>query len=68
VAWYLVLIALSNGTSSIFFFFFLFSILVAAFRSGFGAGLRITVASAVLFSIIGYSTASPGQEFELTAF
>lgn len=67
--WYLVLIALSNGTSSIFFFFFFFSILVAAFRSGFGAGLRVTVACALLFSVVGYATASqPGQEFELNRF
>jgi signal transduction histidine kinase len=68
VAWYLILIALSNGTSSIFFFFFFFSILIAAFRSGFGAGLRVTIASALLFSIIGYATAPTGQEFELNRF
>ncbi len=68
VAWYLALITLSNGTSSIFFFFFFFSILIAAFRSGFNAGLRVTVVSALLFSIIGYATAPHGQEFELNRF
>jgi hypothetical protein len=62
------LITLSNGTSSIFFFFFFFSILIAAFRSGFNAGLRVTVVSALLFSIIGYATAPHGQEFELNRF
>jgi len=68
VAWYVVLIALSSGTSSIFFFFFFFSILVAAFRSGFAAGVRVTIVSALLFSIIGYATAPHGQEFELNRF
>lgn len=68
MVWYLVLIAITNGTNSIFFFFFFFSILVAAFRSGFGAGVRITIVSAFLFSIIGYATAPPEQEFELNRF
>jgi signal transduction histidine kinase len=67
VAWYLALIALSNGTSSIYFFFFFFSILITAFHSGFNAGLRITVVSALLFSVIGYAAAR-GQEFELNRF
>ena len=68
VAWYLALIALSNGTNSIFFFFFFFSILVAAFHSGFKAGWRITIVSALLFSIIGYATVPHGLEFELNRF
>ena len=59
VAWYLVLISLSSGTGSIFFFFFFFSILVASFRHGFVEGLKVTVVSAVLFSIIGYLTSTP---------
>jgi hypothetical protein len=67
-AWYLALIALSNGTSSIYFFFFFFSILVAAFRAGFNEGLRVTVVSTLLFSIIGFATAPQGQEFELNRF
>ena len=68
VAWYSLLIALSNGTSSIFFFFFFFSILIAAFRSGFDAGLRVTIVSALLFSLIGYATAPHDLEFELNRF
>lgn len=81
VAWYLALIALSSGTSSIFFFFFIFSILVASFRHGFASGLKVVIVSAVLFTIIGYLTATPtlfkiiGQpppppdlEFELNRF
>jgi signal transduction histidine kinase len=68
MTWYLVFIALSNGSSSIYFFFFFFSILVAAFRSGFNAGLSITIVSTLLFAVIGYATAQKGQEFELNRF
>ncbi|MCA1592536.1 MAG: histidine kinase [Acidobacteria bacterium] len=66
VCWYLVLVAMSSGTSSIFFFFFFFAILVASFRWGFSTGLRVTIVSATLFTIIGYATAPAGPEFELS--
>src|SRR5215213_3389564 len=56
VGWYLVLISLSSGTNSLFFFFFFFVILVASFRSGYGAGLRVTIVSSILFLTIGYIT------------
>ncbi|HYK19834.1 MAG TPA: histidine kinase [Pyrinomonadaceae bacterium] len=56
VAWYLVLISLSSGTNSLFFFFFFFVILVASFRSGYSAGLKVTIVSAILFLTIGYMT------------
>jgi signal transduction histidine kinase len=56
VAWYLVLISLSSGTNSLFFFFFFFAILVASFRSGYRAGLDVTIVSATLFVSIGYFT------------
>ena len=56
VAWYLVLISLSSGTNSLFFFFFFFVILVASFRSGYGAGLKVTIVSSILFLTIGYVT------------
>ena len=68
VAWYLPLIALSSGTSSIFFYFFFFSILVASFRWGFSEGALVTVVSTLLFTVIGYATAPKGQEFELNRF
>jgi len=60
VAWYLVLIALSSGSNSIFFFFFFFAILVASFGWGFASGLRVTIISAVLFTIVGYVAAPAG--------
>ncbi len=56
VSWYLVLISLSSGTNSLFFFFFFFVILVASFRSGYGAGLRVTIVSSILFVTVGYIT------------
>ncbi|MBD0370071.1 MAG: hypothetical protein ICV60_04500 [Pyrinomonadaceae bacterium] len=68
VAWYLTLVALSSGTSSIFFFFFFFAILVASFRWGFSAGFQVTVVSAILFTVIGYLTAHLGPTFELNRF
>ena len=56
VAWYVVLVSLSSGTNSLFFFFFYFAILVASFRSGYRAGLDVTIVSATLFVSIGYFT------------
>ena len=68
VGCFLILIALSSGTSSIFFFFFFFAILVASFRWGFRAGISVTVCSALLFTVIGYATALPDPDFELNRF
>lgn len=68
VGWYLGLIALSSGTSSIFFFFFFFAVLTASFRFGFAEGLGVTIVSAVLFSVVGYLTAPRGAAFELNRF
>jgi signal transduction histidine kinase len=65
---FLILVALSSGTSSIFFFFFFFAILVASFREGFTTGVRITLASALLFTVIGFATAPTGPGFELNRF
>lgn len=67
LGWYVALISVSSGTSSIFFIFFFFAILVASFRSGFRSGLRITIISTVLFVTLGYLTAPPA-EFEWNRF
>ncbi len=56
VTWYLVLISLSSGTNSVFFFFFFFAILTASFRSGYRTGMRVTLVSAIIFATIGYLT------------
>jgi hypothetical protein len=65
VAWYLPLIALSSGTNSIFFFFFFFAILVASFGWGFHSGMRVTIVSAVLFTVVGYAAAATQVDFPL---
>lgn len=65
MVWYLALIALSNGTSSIFFNFFFFAILVASFGWGYMAGLRLTLVSTVLFTVVGVLTALQEPAFEL---
>ena len=66
--WFIGLIALSHGTSSIFYYFIFFSILVASFRWGFLSGLRLTVAASIIFSTIGVATAPTGPDFELNRF
>ena len=65
IAWYIPLIALSNGTNSIFFYFFFFAILVASFGWGFTSGMRVTVVSTVLFTLVGYATVPAEPEFRL---
>ena len=65
MVWYLGLIALSGGTNSIFFNFFFFAILVASFGWGYKAGLKLTLFSAVLFTVVAVKTASLGPSLEL---
>lgn len=49
--WYLALIAFtSNG---IFFYFFFFTIVVASFSWGLTDGLRLTLASAAIYTVVG---------------
>jgi signal transduction histidine kinase len=68
VGWSLLLVSLSSGTSSIFFFFFFYAIMVASFRWGFREGMTVTIAAAILFTVIGYATAPVGYNFELNRF
>mgnify|MGYP001560009196 FL=1 len=65
VVFYTYLVALTEGTSSIFFFFYLFAILVASHARGFREGMLVTTASVLLFVTIGVVTAPTGNEFEL---
>lgn len=59
---YLLLIAISNGTNSIFYYYVFFPIIVASFGWGLTAGLQLTLAAAVLFTTVGYLTAGPAFE------
>lgn len=68
VGWYVILIGLSSGTNSIFFFFFLFAILAVSFGSGFAAGLRLTLVSVFCFTTVGLAMSPSGVDFELNRF
>jgi signal transduction histidine kinase len=59
------LVALTQGTSSIFFFIFLFAILVAAFSRGFSEGLRVTLVSVLLYIAAGHWFTPPPALFDL---
>jgi signal transduction histidine kinase len=67
VSWHTLIVSLSSGTNSLFFFFYFFDILVASFRCGSKEGLRVTAASALLFTVFGYAL-SPVDQFELNKF
>ncbi len=68
IGWYTLLLALSGGTNSIFFFGFLFAIMVASFEWGFDSGLLATLVSALLFIIVGVATGPQGPTFEMHRF
>lgn len=65
---YAFLVALSSGTNSIFFFGFFFAIVISSFRSGYKTGLRVTIASAFLFTTISLATARLTPVLELNRF
>ena len=65
VAWYTLIISLTEGTESIFFSGYYFPIVIASFRWGFAAGMRVTMACAALFITLGYVAAPPPPEFEV---
>jgi signal transduction histidine kinase len=68
VAWYTGVILCSDGTNSIFFYLFFFAILAASFQWGCAAGLRVAVASAMLFTLLGIATILAGWDFALSRF
>jgi signal transduction histidine kinase len=59
--WYLPLIAFSGGTVSMFYFLLFFPIIVASINLGLSAGLRTTLASAALFTIVGLASTPPAR-------
>ena len=62
------LVALSQGTSSVFFFIFLFAVLVASFSRGYREGMWATTVSTVLFIFVGFFFTPPEPEFELNRY
>lgn len=68
LGWYALLISLSNGTNSLFFFGFLFAIIAASFSRGLRVGLLVSLISAVIFTAIGVVNYSHDLGFELNRF
>lgn len=68
VGWYALLVALSSGTNSIFFFGFFFPILVSSFRHGFRSGMAVSIVSAGLFTLVGITLGPTETEFHLNRF
>jgi signal transduction histidine kinase len=62
VGWFLVLVCLSRGASSIYFVGFLFAVTVASFRWGFSSGLSVTIVSALSFAAV---SAAPLQNLRI---
>ena len=63
--WYLPLIFITGNTTSLFYFFFFFSIIVASFSWGLTDGLRLTLASAAIYTIVGVLNAPTDQPLDL---
>ena len=55
-----LLVALSQGVTDMFFYFFFFAILVASFSRGFREGLTLTAISVAAFVAISLYVAKPG--------
>jgi signal transduction histidine kinase len=63
--WYLPLIAFTSDTNSLFYYFFFFSIIVASFSWGLNDGLRLTLASAAIYTLVGVLTAPKDRPLDL---
>ena len=61
VLWFALIVGFTGGVNSFFFLFFFFAIMVASFRWGLEEGGRVTIASALLFSMAGLIV-DPGYE------
>ncbi len=68
VAWFTLLIALSNGADSIFFSGLYFAMLTASLRWGFRSGILTTVVSAAAFTAIGLRGEIGDPAFEMNRF
>lgn len=61
LGWYTILVFVTGSDNSLFFLFYFFAILVSSFRYGFDEGARITLASAVLYSLTAHTTVGSAQ-------
>ncbi len=65
LVWYLPLIFFTSHTTNLFSYFFFFAIIVASFSWGLTDGLRITLASAVTYTIVALLSAPAGKTIAL---
>ena len=63
--WYLPLVAFTSNTNSIFYYFFFFSIIVASFSWGLSDGLRLTLASAAIYTTVGFFNAPRDEPIDM---
>ncbi|RIX81982.1 sensor histidine kinase [Acidovorax cavernicola] len=56
VLWFTLILAVTDGTRSLFFLFYFFAILTSSFRWGFEEGARVTIASVASFAACGLAT------------
>lgn len=61
--WYLPLIAFTS--SNIFYYFFFFTIIVGSFSWGLNDGLRLTLASAAIYTVIGILNAPRNRPLQM---
>lgn len=57
--WYVPLVIFTRNTNSSFYYFYFFAIIVASFTWGLSEGLRLTLASAAIYTII--ALVAPGN-------
>lgn len=63
LVWYLPLLAFT--TSGLFYYFFFFTIIVGSFSWGLNEGLRLTLASAFIYTVIGIVNAPANKPIEM---
>jgi len=63
--YYAFLVVLTGGIDSIFFFFFFFPIIVSSFSWGLIEGIKVSVASAVLFTLAGLISFTSAEHYEI---
>ena len=65
LVWYLPLITFTADTNNLFYFFFFFAIIVASFSWGLTDGLRLTLASAAIYTAVAVLTAPKDRTLDV---
>ena len=59
--WYVPLLIFASNTNNLFYYFFFFAIIVASFSWGLGDGLRLTLASAAIYTLVRLANEPEGS-------